>query len=62
VRPATSAKEAAQQACTGLQKSLYAWMKLNAEDVPRTNAALEATHLAVLPVAAGIAGSVSCAP
>ena len=62
IRPAASAKEAAQQACTGLQKSLYAWMKLNAEEVPKTNGALEAAHLAVLPMAAGIASSVSCAP
>jgi hypothetical protein len=62
IKPATSAKEAVQEACTGLQKSLYAWTKLNGEDVAKANSALSAAHQALLPVAAGPGISVSCAP
>ena len=63
-KPATSAKEAAQQTCTELQKNLYAWEKLNAEDLPKENSALEQAHLQALPIASGrgMGIGVSCAP
>ena len=61
-KPAASAKEAAQQACNGLQKSLYAWANLNKEEVPKANIVLASLHLQLLPVAPEASSSLSCLP
>lgn len=53
IRPAASARLAVQQACDSLQKNLYAWQKLNREEIGILNKQLETAHLAALPTSEG---------
>jgi hypothetical protein len=50
MRPAASAQKAALDTCTGLQKNLETWRKLNEEDVAAVNKLLATTHVENLPV------------
>ena len=61
LKPAVSARKAALDSCTALQKSLLAWEKLNAEEVPATNKVLENAQVAGLPVAS-TRPALSCSP
>ena len=49
-RPAASAQSAVHESCEALVKALYAWQKLNQEDVAAVNKQLQGVHLAGLPV------------
>ena len=51
LKPASSARQAVQKACSALQTNLQAWQKLNLEDVPAASKLLESVHLPALPVA-----------
>ena len=60
MRPADTAKEAAQQICGQVEKSVAAWRELNAQTLPQVNTVLAAHHLAPLPVAANLPGDSPC--
>jgi len=50
IRPAASAQKAFAESCSGLQKLLATWQKLNDENIPALNKQLESVHIGGLPV------------
>ena len=60
MRPSDTAKEAAQQVCGQVEKSMAEWRELNTQTLPQINGLLTSHHFSALPVAVSLPPESAC--